>query len=101
MAQQVFSNEVWYIERPEPQENLTGILEPVTLTYGPDNRPALSYLFRMGDGVLPVYAAGIEGLLRSLAGHPVIVLGKRIDFSTLGFSIELWIGEIELNTSKI
>jgi hypothetical protein len=94
MSQRIFASEVWYIERLEPQEQLVGILEPVTLTY------ALSYVLLMGDGELPVYAAGVEGLLGSLAGSSVIVLGKRIDFYTVGFSVELWIGEIEPSPSK-
>ena len=99
MPQHVFANKEWYIERPEPEERLTGTLEPVTSPSGPAGRPALSYVLLTGAGKLPVYAAGVERLLGSLVGRPVIVLGKRIDFSPAGFVMELWIGEIEISPS--
>jgi len=96
LAQRAFAGEAWYIERPEPEEQLTGILEPVTPPFGPAGRPALSFVLRRtGAGDLPVYAAGIESLLGALAGRPVSIRGKRIDFQRAGFAIELWIGEIE------
>jgi hypothetical protein len=100
MGQRVFANEGWYIERPEPEEQLAGTLEPVTVPLGPAGRPALSYLLRTAGEELPVYAAGVELILGSLAGCSVNVLGKRIDFSYAGFATELWIAEIEVNSSK-
>jgi hypothetical protein len=96
MAKPVFAGEEWYRERPEPEEQFAGTLEPVTLPSGPAGRPALSYILRTGDEDLPVYAAGAAPLLGSLVGHQVIVLGKRIDFTLSGFGMELWIGEIEV-----
>ena len=92
--QRVFAYESWYLERDEPEEQFVGILEPVTPPSGPAGRPALSFVLRTEARDLPVYAAGIERVLGALAGRPVSIRGKRIDFQRHGFAIELWIGEI-------
>ena len=96
MAQRVFANEKWYIERSEPEERFAGTLEPVTPPSGLASRSALSYVLRTGVGELPIYATGIEGLLGSLVGRPAIIRGKPIDFSSVGFTVEVWIGEIDI-----
>lgn len=98
MTKQVFADERWYIERPEPEEHFTGTLEPVKPPSGPAGRPALSYILRTGSGELSVYAVGIEELLGSFAGITVSIIGKCIDFTHDGFALELWIGEIKLES---
>ncbi len=95
MSYEIFAREPWYLERPEPEEAFTGFLEPVTFPSGPAGRPALSLVLHTETADLPVYAAGVEGVLRQLIGRPVIVWGKRVDFRPAGFGIELWIREIE------
>jgi hypothetical protein len=102
LSQRVFAGKTWYLERPEPEEQLAGILESVTPPSGPVGRPALSFVLRRtGAGDLPVYAAGIERVLGALAGRPVSIRGKRIDFQRAGFAIELWIGEIEAGSTEV
>lgn len=95
MTERVFADKGWYAERPELEESLSGILERVTPPSGPAGRPALSFVLRRSGAVdLPVYAAGIEGVLDGFAGRPVSIRGKRVDFERPGFATELWIGEI-------
>jgi hypothetical protein len=96
LAQRIFADKAWYLERPEPEEQFSGILEPVTPPSDPAGRPALSFILRntrVGD--LPVYAAGKERVLGEFAGRPILVCGKRIDFQRPGFEVELWVGEIK------
>jgi hypothetical protein len=96
MRQQLFAREAWYIDRPEPEEQLAGVLERMTPPGGPAGRAALSFVLRRaGDADLPVYAAGVEHALGALEGRSVSIRGKRVDFQNAGFAIELWIGEIE------
>jgi hypothetical protein len=95
VGQRVFAGKAWYVERPEPEELLAGILERVRPPSGPAGRPALSFVLRRaGAGDLPVYAAGVERVLGAFAGRPVSIRGKRVDFERAGFAIELWTGEI-------
>lgn len=102
MLQRLFAGEAWYLERPEQEERFVGTLEPVTPPSGPAGRPTLSFVLRRtGADDLPMYAAGIESVLGALAGRPVSIRGKRIDFQRAGFAIELWIGEIESGSAEV
>ena len=96
MGQRVFAGKAWYVERPEPEEQLAGILERLKPPSGPAGRPSLSFVLRRsGAADLPVYAAGVERMLGAFAGRPVFIRGKRVDFERAGFGNELWTGEIE------
>jgi hypothetical protein len=96
ISQRIFADEKWYLERPEQEEQITGVLATVTPPSGPAGRPALSFALERIEGCdLQVYAAGIENVLCALVGRQISIRGKVIDFHQAGFAIELWIGEIE------
>lgn len=94
MTNKIFADKDWYLERPEPEETVHGILQPRAVNPGPGGRPALAYVLSQPGGELPVYSAQIESLLEDLAGLPITLRGKRVDMRAEGFGVELWIGEI-------
>src|SRR6476661_8725164 len=89
----IFANESWYQERPEPEQEQTGILEKRKPETGPNSRSALRYSFRAGQRSLDVYAPGADRLSR-FVGAPVTALGKIVDLRSEGFGVEFWIASI-------
>ena len=89
----IFANENWYRERPEPEQEQTGVLERRKPATGPNSRSALRYNFRAGKRSLAVYAPGADRLGR-LVGMPITALGKVVDLRSEGFGVEFWIASI-------
>lgn len=89
----IFANESWYHERPEPEQEQTGILERRKPETGPNSRSALRYSFRARKRSLDVYAPGTDRLSR-FVGAPIIALGKIVDLRSEGFGVEFWIASI-------
>lgn len=89
----IFANESWYHERPEPEQEQTGILERRKPETGPNSRSALRYSFRARKRSIDVYAPGTDRLSR-FVGAPIIALGKIVDLRSEGFGVEFWIASI-------
>jgi hypothetical protein len=89
----IFANESWYHERPEPEQEQTGILERRKPETGPNSRSALRYSFRARKRSLDVYAPGTDRLSR-FVGAPITALGKIVDLRSEGFGVEFWIASI-------
>ncbi len=90
----IFAQQVWYLDRPEPEQVWQGVLEPREVVHGPNTRDALRFALVTPDGDLPVYAAGVENVLSRYSGQNVSIIGRWVDLSAEGFSTELWIGTI-------
>ncbi len=90
----IFAGQAWYLDRPEPEQVWTGVLEARQVAPGPNTRDALTYALVTAEGALPVYAAGVADVLGRYAGRPVQVTGRWVDLSAEGFGPELWIGSL-------
>lgn len=90
----VFAGQVWYRDRPEPEQVWMGVLQPREVAPGPNTRDALSFALVTAEGELPVYAAGVAEVLGRYAGQPVRITGRWVDLSAEGFGPELWIGSL-------
>ena len=91
----IHGSTAWYQERPEPEEQLEGVLIEVVPATGPEDRGTIGFVLATLGGRYPVYAASREEKLTRLAGWRLRVRGKRVDLSTEGFGEELWIGTVE------
>jgi hypothetical protein len=89
----IFANESWYHERPEPEQEQTGVLERRKPDTGPNSRSALRYNFRAGKRSLDVYAPSADRLGR-FVGTPITALGKVVDLRSEGYGVEFWIASI-------
>lgn len=91
----IYASTSWYRERPEPEEQLEGLLIEALPATGPGERRALSFVLVTYRGRYPVYAAGREEKLTRLAGWRLRVRAKRVDLREEGFGEELWIGTVD------
>ncbi len=91
----IFGSTLWYHERPEPEEQLEGLLIEAPQATGSGERRTLGFVLATYGGKYPVYAAGREEKLTRLAGWRLRVRGKRVDLREEGFGEELWIGTVE------
>ena len=97
---QVFAEKSFYLERPEPEEILIGVLQLAHVREGPNTRDMPIRLI-VGTNKLNVYVAGLDvETLRPYVGHEVEVVGKRIDQRIEGYGIEIWIATIENSVSE-
>lgn len=90
----IFGKAEWYIDRPEPEQEWSGVLREREVSAGPASRVAVIYTLVSEDKRLPVYAANVERQLASYVGFPVILRGKLVDLSDEGYEKELWIASI-------
>jgi hypothetical protein len=93
---EVFASRPWYRERPEPEEELEGLLlaaPPAAL--GPASRGTVGFILQTPGADHPVYSAGMDDVLRSLGGRRVRVRAKLVDLSSEGFGVELWVARVE------
>jgi hypothetical protein len=88
----VFGQEAWYLERPEPEQELRGTLEHRPPARGPNDRGGLAFTLVMDRERLPVYAANAEEKLDPYVGRPITVRAKIVDLSAEGFGREVWMG---------
>lgn len=91
---EVFAKSDWYLTRPEPERLWRGVLRRRPAPGGPADRPSLTFALVTADGPIPVYAAGVDRVLRTFQDEPVIVRAKLVDLRSEGFDPELWIGEL-------
>jgi hypothetical protein len=97
---QVFAEKSFYLERPEPEEILIGVLQLAHVREGPNTRD-MPFRLVVGADKLKVYVAGLDvETLRPYVGHEVEVVGKRIDQRIEGYGIEIWIATIENSVSE-
>ena len=91
----IFAAKQFYLERPEPEQSWTGLIEEVAVQQGPNTR-ALPFQLRTGSTAYPLYTSGPEeNLLRPWIGQQVVIHGKLIDQSTEGFGMEIWPGTLQ------
>jgi hypothetical protein len=88
----IFGEEAWYLERPEPEQDLQGVLENRPPARGPNDRGGLAFTLVMDRERLPVYAANAEEKLQPYVGRPITVRAKVVDLSSEGFGREVWVG---------
>ncbi|MEO6421147.1 MAG: hypothetical protein ABIO31_00255 [Candidatus Nitrotoga sp.] len=97
---QVFAEKSFYLEKPEPEEVLIGVLQLAHVREGPNTRD-MPFKLVVGTYKLNVYVAGLDvETLRSYVGHVIKVIGKRIDQHIEGYGIEIWIATIESTISE-
>lgn len=92
---QIYSNEDWYLSRPEPEEEWRGLFEKREVKAGPATRMALKYKLITKDQTISVYAANAESILEPFVGTQVLIRAKLVDLSSEGFGYELWISTIQ------
>lgn len=97
----LYSNEIWYQERPEPEQAWCGTLRRRAGDDGPGGRSALAFSLHTKDATLPVYAARVADRLAPYIGMRVIATGKLLDLRSEGMGRELWIGMIELDDETV
>lgn len=91
---QVFSGKTFYLERPEPEEVIIGVLQVASVRGGPNTRD-MPFKLVVGQNEYSVYVAGFGyDVLRPYVGYEVEVVGKRIDQRTEGYGIEIWIATV-------
>jgi hypothetical protein len=90
----VHASASWYRERPEAEVALTGVLRKRDVPVGPMGR-SLDHVLESFESELPIYGAGAETLLDELIGRRITVRAKRVDLTSEGQGIELWLGSIE------
>jgi hypothetical protein len=91
------AQKAFYRERPEAEQEMTGVLREMPVRTGPDTREFPFQFERPGE-TLPVYVTGAEtDLLRPLAGRRLRVVGKRVDLRAEGAGCELWIATLALS----
>lgn len=97
---QVFAEKSFYLERPEPEEVLIGVLQLAHVREGPNTRD-MPFKLDVGTNKLNVYVAGLDvETLKPFVGHEVKIVGKRIDQRIEGYGIEIWIATIETSVSE-
>jgi hypothetical protein len=90
----LYAQKSFYRERPETEQEWTGILRASPVRTGPNTRE-FPFRFELPGETLPVYGTGPEeDLLRSLVGHRLRVVGKRVDLRAEGAGFELWIATL-------
>ena len=96
----VFADKPFYLERPEPEEILVGVLQLAHVREGPNTRD-MPFRLVVGTNKLNVYVTGLDvETLRPYVGHEVAVVGKQIDQRIEGYGIEIWIATIENSVSE-
>ena len=89
----IYGSTPWYQERPEPEEELEGLLLKIPQATVSGER-TLGFVLATYRAKHPVYAAGREEKLTRLAGWRLRVRGKRVNLREEGFGEELWIGTV-------
>jgi hypothetical protein len=92
---QIYAGADWYRDRPEPEREWRGVLRERHVSAGPAARPALAFELVTNEGTLPIYAAGVEPQLAPFVGLKVVVRGKRVDLTSEGYGMELWISALQ------
>jgi hypothetical protein len=93
----VLADERIYLERREPEEVLHGFLS-LSQNQEDAEKTGFSFHLRGEPDEYGVYVAGFDqGRLRSFVGHPVQVVGKRVNLRQKGHGLALWIGSISLD----
>lgn len=88
------AQKAFYRERPEAEQELTGILRSAPVRTGPNTRE-FPFQFELPTETLPVYVTGSEvDLLRPFVGRRVRVVGKRVDLRAEGAGFELWVATL-------
>ena len=97
----IFADADWYRSRPEPEQRWRGTLHERQQVAGPGSRLGLTLSLETESGVFPVYAAGIEGTLKTYLGRPILVEGKLVNLTSEGFGPEIWIASVRpLNPAR-
>jgi hypothetical protein len=92
----IYREQPWYMEQPQPEQVIVGTLEAVPAITGPGDRPSLAFVLRAADDQIPVYASGVIDLIGSLVGPRLRLRGKIVDLTGEGGTRELWIATIDL-----
>jgi hypothetical protein len=90
----VYADEEFYKAHPEPEENLSGVLEEHQQVLGPTTRPLPFRLVREQEELLVYAVDDTEDMLQTFVGKCIDICGKRVDLRKEGFNVELWIGAI-------
>jgi hypothetical protein len=86
------TDESWYLERPEPQVVLNGVLRRRDVVTSPGGRDRLLFELEGATGErLVIYGPRAEAALDRLVGHTVEIAGKLVELTGEGFGQELWI----------
>jgi hypothetical protein len=95
VAPEVYAREAWYAERPEPEEDLSGLLRRREPPSGPAARAALAFTLLTAEREVAIYAAHADAILGPLDGLRVEARGKLVDLTSEGYGEELWLAWIE------
>jgi hypothetical protein len=85
----------WYRERPEPEEELIGIVRARATGASPMGRTRLLFELGRDSGMpLPIYAPEGEAGLAGLVGRRVRLTGRLVDMTHEDSGLELWVASV-------
>jgi hypothetical protein len=85
----------WYRERPEPEEELVGILRARAAGASPMGRTRLLFELERDSGMpLPIYPPEVEAGLAVLVGRRVHLTGRLVDMTHDDSGLELWVASV-------
>jgi hypothetical protein len=98
---EIYAQADWYLERPEHEVEMRGMLQRRKVPLGPNTRSAVSFMLIENEREIPVYAATMEQRLTPFVGRRVLATGKLVDLSSEGYSTEFWPASITAKELKM
>jgi len=91
MTTSVFSNQDWYLQAVEPEQEITGKVRKNTTREVVTGRPAIYHLETAGKPRYPIYTGGkLEDIFEGFLDAQVVITGKMVTMAIDRTRKEIW-----------